>query len=226
MVLEIASVTFMIPLGLASAGAVRVGQALGRGEPAAAGRAGWIAVMLGAAFMTAAGLVMATFPGPLASLFTTDAGVIALAAAADARRGGLPALRRPARGLDRDDARGRRHPHAGGLHPRRLLGRRPAAGLPAGVHRRVTASSASGSAWRRAWPSPGSPCCSLWNRKADALARGEFALAGAGAGRASIDGETRLNSRAGLRTMNDLGRPPPTRARRSPLLERHKEASP
>ena len=65
-VLEIASVTFMIPLGLATAGAVRVGQGLGRGEPAAAGRAGWIAVILGAAFMTASGLVMAAFPRALA----------------------------------------------------------------------------------------------------------------------------------------------------------------
>ena len=79
-VLEIASVTFMIPLGLATAGAVRVGQGLGRGEPAAAGRAGWIAVILGAAFMTASGLVMAAFPRALAGLFTTDPLVIALAA--------------------------------------------------------------------------------------------------------------------------------------------------
>ena len=79
-VLDISSVTFMIPLGLASAGAVRVGQALGRGEPAAAGHAGWTALALGVAFMACAGLVMAALPQPLASLFTADPAVIASAA--------------------------------------------------------------------------------------------------------------------------------------------------
>lgn len=79
-VLDVASVTFMIPLGLASAGAVRVGQALGRGEPVAAGHAGWAALTLGVAFMACAGLVMAALPRPLASLFTTDPAVIATAA--------------------------------------------------------------------------------------------------------------------------------------------------
>jgi MATE family multidrug resistance protein len=79
-VLDISSVTFMIPLGLASAGAVRVGQALGRGEPAAAGQAGWTALALGVAFMACAGLVMIALPRPLASLFTTDPAVIATAA--------------------------------------------------------------------------------------------------------------------------------------------------
>lgn len=78
--LGIASVSFMIPLGLASAGAVRVGQALGRGEPAAAGRAGWLALMLGAAFMTSAALVMVVFPRALSAVFTTDPAVIAKAA--------------------------------------------------------------------------------------------------------------------------------------------------
>ncbi|MDG3004913.1 MATE family efflux transporter [Paludisphaera mucosa] len=78
-VLDVASVTFMIPLGLATAGAIRVGQAIGRGEPSAAGRAGWTALALGAAFMTTSGLVMVAFPRPLAALFTDDAGVIAAA---------------------------------------------------------------------------------------------------------------------------------------------------
>jgi MATE family, multidrug efflux pump len=76
-VLDISSVTFMIPLGLATAGAVRVGQALGRGEPSAAGHAGWTALALGAGFMTCAGLVFATVPGSLVSVFTTDPAVIA-----------------------------------------------------------------------------------------------------------------------------------------------------
>jgi MATE family multidrug resistance protein len=79
-VLDVASVTFMIPLGLSSAGAVRVGQALGRGEPVAAGHAGWTALALGATFMAAAGLVMAAFPQRLASFFTTDPAVVTTAA--------------------------------------------------------------------------------------------------------------------------------------------------
>jgi MATE family multidrug resistance protein len=77
--LDVASITFMIPLGLASAGAVRVGQALGRGEPSAAGRAGWMALTLGTSFMIAAGLVMAIIPQRLASIFTTDTAVVAMA---------------------------------------------------------------------------------------------------------------------------------------------------
>jgi MATE family multidrug resistance protein len=78
-VLDIASVTFMIPLGLSSAGAVRVGQALGRGEPTAAGHAGWTAMALGASFMTCAGIVFATMPETLVSVFTNDPAVIATA---------------------------------------------------------------------------------------------------------------------------------------------------
>jgi MATE family multidrug resistance protein len=78
-VLDIASVTFMIPLGLSSAGAVRVGQALGRGEPAAAGHAGWTALTLGAGFMACAGVVFASVPRILVSVFTTDPAVIATA---------------------------------------------------------------------------------------------------------------------------------------------------
>src|SRR6185503_20206082 len=51
--LNMASVTFMVPLGLASAGAVRVGHAIGRRDALGAERAGWSAIILGAGFMTA-----------------------------------------------------------------------------------------------------------------------------------------------------------------------------
>lgn len=78
-VLDVASVTFMIPLGLANAAAIRVGQSIGRGEPEAASRAGWTALALGSAFMAAAGVGMVAFPRPLSALFTDDAGVIATA---------------------------------------------------------------------------------------------------------------------------------------------------
>ncbi len=79
-VLDVASVTFMVPLGLANAGAIRVGQAIGRGEPTAAGRAGWTALALGAAFMATSGACMVAFPRSIAGVFTDDSAVIATAA--------------------------------------------------------------------------------------------------------------------------------------------------
>ncbi len=74
--LNVASFTYMVPLGISSAAAVRVGQALGRGDVHAAGRAGWTAMGLGAAFMTAAGVVLVTAPQYVARVFTTDRAVI------------------------------------------------------------------------------------------------------------------------------------------------------
>lgn len=76
-VLSVASVTFMIPLGLSSSAAVRVGRAIGRGEPAAASRAGWMAIALGAGFMIVSGLTFLLIPRPILGAFTDEAGVIA-----------------------------------------------------------------------------------------------------------------------------------------------------
>jgi MATE family multidrug resistance protein len=76
--LQVASFTFMVPLGVASAGAVRVGQALGRRDPAAAERSGWMALALGAGFMGLAGLGLLSFPRAIMRIFTTDAAVIAV----------------------------------------------------------------------------------------------------------------------------------------------------
>jgi len=75
--LTAASVTFMVPLGISSAGAVRVGQALGRRDPAAAERAGWTALALGAGFMLFAALVFLTLPRLVVRIFTNDPAVIA-----------------------------------------------------------------------------------------------------------------------------------------------------
>lgn len=74
------STTYMMPLGISSAAAVRVGFALGRGDRHAAARAGWTAVGLGAAMMSAAAIVLLTVPEWIARLFTPDAAVIAMAA--------------------------------------------------------------------------------------------------------------------------------------------------
>jgi MATE family multidrug resistance protein len=74
--INVASFTYMVPLGISSAAAVRVGQALGRGDVHAAGRAGWVAMALGATFMTGAGVVLLTVPAYVARVFTTDRAVI------------------------------------------------------------------------------------------------------------------------------------------------------
>jgi MATE family multidrug resistance protein len=62
----------MVPLGISSAAAVRVGHALGRRDPAGAARAGWAAIVLGAAFMAAAAVVLWTAPGPIVRIYTPD----------------------------------------------------------------------------------------------------------------------------------------------------------
>jgi MATE family multidrug resistance protein len=74
--LNCAALTFMVPLGISSAAAVRVGQQLGRKDPAGARRAGWSAIMLGAGFMTCAGLVFVSIPTWIARLFSPDPMVI------------------------------------------------------------------------------------------------------------------------------------------------------
>jgi MATE family multidrug resistance protein len=75
--IHMASVTFMIPYGLASAAAVRVGHAVGRRDPEGAVVAGWTAIALGVAFMAAAALVFLTMPALLIRAFSDNAEVIA-----------------------------------------------------------------------------------------------------------------------------------------------------
>jgi MATE family multidrug resistance protein len=75
------STTFMVPLGISSAAAVRVGNALGRRDPGGAARSGWMALGLGAAVMSAAAVLLLTAPRMIARLFTPEAEVIASAAA-------------------------------------------------------------------------------------------------------------------------------------------------
>jgi MATE family multidrug resistance protein len=76
--LNIASVVFMVPLGLASSGAVRVGHAIGAGRVDRARRAGWTALGVGAAVMSALGLLLFLLPETWLRPFTTDAGVLAI----------------------------------------------------------------------------------------------------------------------------------------------------
>lgn len=75
-VLLISSVTYMVPLGIASAGAVRVGQAIGRGDPKAAATSGWTAILIGAGFMLCSGVGLLIWSGPIIGVFTEDGKVI------------------------------------------------------------------------------------------------------------------------------------------------------
>jgi multidrug resistance protein, MATE family len=70
--LNCASLTYMVPLGISSAAAVRVGQGIGRRDPAGAGRAGWTAIALGALFMSFAAIVLVLVPGFIVDIFTPD----------------------------------------------------------------------------------------------------------------------------------------------------------
>jgi len=68
--------TYMVPLGIASAAAVRVGQAIGRRDPKGAAAVGDTAIFLGAAFMTLAGIALLVFPRWIALIYTPDETVI------------------------------------------------------------------------------------------------------------------------------------------------------
>src|SRR5258705_2748363 len=70
--------TFMVPLGIASAGAVRVGHAVGRRDPAGAARSGWTALLFGAMFMLCAAAVFLLIPRLLIAAFTSDQSLVAL----------------------------------------------------------------------------------------------------------------------------------------------------
>jgi MATE family multidrug resistance protein len=80
-VLTIASFFFMVPLGLSSAAAVRVGQAIGRGDPHGARRAGWSAIGLTSAAAVAIALALVLFRGPLLALFSDEPSVVSLGVA-------------------------------------------------------------------------------------------------------------------------------------------------
>ncbi|MGB9444770.1 MAG: MATE family efflux transporter [Candidatus Acidiferrum sp.] len=68
--------TYMVPLGLSSAAAVRVGQALGRGDPIGARNAGNTAILLGASFMSTMSIALLVFPRYIARIYTADEAVI------------------------------------------------------------------------------------------------------------------------------------------------------
>ena len=76
--LNMAGVAFMVPLGLGSAGAVRVGHAVGAGDRPRASAAGWTAILLATGFMIFAALVFIVVPRQLIALFSEDPDVLAV----------------------------------------------------------------------------------------------------------------------------------------------------
>jgi len=75
---NIAAFTFMVPLGVASAAAVRVGHAVGRRDLEAASRSGWTAIVVGVTFMMCSALSFLLVPRALIGGFTSDAAVMAI----------------------------------------------------------------------------------------------------------------------------------------------------
>ncbi len=78
--INLASLTFMVPLGVGAAAAVRVGHAVGAGNDGAAVESTRAALVCGVGFMLAASVVLLAMPGLIAAAYTRDARVLALAA--------------------------------------------------------------------------------------------------------------------------------------------------
>ena len=68
-VLNVCAVSFMMPYALSQAATVRVGYAVGAGQPEAARRAGYVAVWLGIGWMMIAAATMLLVPGFLTSIY-------------------------------------------------------------------------------------------------------------------------------------------------------------
>jgi MATE family multidrug resistance protein len=79
--INMASLTFMVPLGIAQAGAVRVGQAVGRDDARAARASARAALLAAAAFMSGTMALFLVLPGPLTALYTDEPEVVAIAVA-------------------------------------------------------------------------------------------------------------------------------------------------
>jgi multidrug resistance protein, MATE family len=67
--LQIASLTFMVPMGLGQAATVRVGIGYGRRDAAMIQRAGWTSFVLGTAFMIVMATIILLIPHALISIF-------------------------------------------------------------------------------------------------------------------------------------------------------------
>ncbi|MGH8041398.1 MAG: MATE family efflux transporter [Rudaea sp.] len=78
--INVASITFMVPLGLAMATTVRVGRAAGRGDGDGVRWAGFIGIGASLVTQCVSCMAMALFPHAIAALYTGDTAVAAFAA--------------------------------------------------------------------------------------------------------------------------------------------------
>lgn len=75
--LNMASVSFMLPLGIGTAASTRIGHLVGAGQPL--GRAAWTAVGMGICVMSLSGTLFSLFPDFMLSLYHPEATVLATA---------------------------------------------------------------------------------------------------------------------------------------------------
>ena len=78
--INLAALTFMVPLGVGDAASVLVGQAVGRGDPKGTRGAARAAFVCGVTFMAVTGTIFLSVPEQLARLYSQDLEVIAVAA--------------------------------------------------------------------------------------------------------------------------------------------------
>jgi MATE family multidrug resistance protein len=77
--LNLAAVSYMIPLGVGGAGAVLVGHAVGAAQPNEARRFAGLSLLLGGGVMVVGGTLFITVPSLLARFYTSDPGAMAVA---------------------------------------------------------------------------------------------------------------------------------------------------
>jgi MATE family multidrug resistance protein len=74
--LNVISVTYMVPLGISSAAAVRVGNAVGSHDARGAAASGYAALLLSALFMGGAAVLLLLAPEPIIRIYSKDPRVI------------------------------------------------------------------------------------------------------------------------------------------------------
>jgi MATE family multidrug resistance protein len=78
--LNLASLTFMVPLGVSAAATVLVGRAVGQGQPENVRNAARAALVVGVAFMCCTALLFTAVPSFFAGIYSRDIAVVSLAA--------------------------------------------------------------------------------------------------------------------------------------------------
>jgi MATE family multidrug resistance protein len=74
--LNVVTFTYMVPVGISNAAAVRVGHAVGRRDPRGAALSGWTALLLGALSMGAAALILFFAPRWVVRLYTPEPAIL------------------------------------------------------------------------------------------------------------------------------------------------------